>query len=298
MNKLNKGILTMAYGNPKYIRMAKALAKSLNLHSPNITRAIVTDSKDSELKQLYHISIALKPELGSGVKQKLYIDEYSPFAETLFIDSDCLVVKNIEDLWKFFNQVCFGVVGWQKREGKAFMDVMDVPQIMALFNLDSIPVFNGGLYYFKKNEAANKVFLKAREIGDNYEKIGLGNFRGGIADEPAFAIAIAMNRIRAISDEQGLTMRTPYNMTGSLKLDVLQGISSFIKEGQRVNPAIVHFCDNLCSFDYKREQVKLELVTKFKGLNYKIISFIVNLIFVLLHPIYMAYKASKKFFKK
>jgi hypothetical protein len=30
-------------------------------------------------------------DYGSGVVQKLYLDRYSPFDETLFIDSDCLL---------------------------------------------------------------------------------------------------------------------------------------------------------------------------------------------------------------
>lgn len=296
MNKLNRGILTMAYGSQKYIRLAKALAKSLNLHSPNINRAIVTDSEDPELKELYHISIPLKPELGGGVKQKLHIDEYSPFSETLFIDADCIVVKNIENLWNFFVNVSFGVVGWQKREGKAFADIMDVPQIMALFNLDSIPVFNGGLYYFKKNEQANIVFLKARDIKNNYEKIGLGNFRGGIADEPAFAIAIALNDIHPIRDEQGLTMRTLINMSGKLKIDVLKGYSSFVKEGQQVTPAIVHFCEPFSDeYYYKREKLKLDLLSKYPRYSYRRIGLIANGISCL---IYMPVEILKKGIRK
>ncbi len=251
----------MAYGEQRYIDMAKTLAKSLQLHNDKIPRAIVTDSKDSELSKLYHLCLPVKPELGNGFRQKLYIDQYSPFEETLYIDSDCIVVNNIKFIWDFFSKVSFGVVGYQKREGKAFADILDVSDMISILGLSSLPVFNGGIYYYKNNAKAAQVFSEARRIEKDYESLGIGKFRESIADEPVFAIALALCGIEAVQDPQGLTMRTPLNMTGSLQIDVLKGYCQFIKEGQLVQPAIAHFCGSFAEgFYYHREKLKLDLL--------------------------------------
>ncbi len=278
MASRKRGIITMAYGSQRYIKMAKALGKSLKLHNDKIPRAVVTDSDDPELKQLYDIYVPLKLELGRGVKQKLYLDQYSPFEETLYIDSDCIVVKNIEDLWELFHNASFGVVGENKQQGKVFGDLLEISEAKSIFGVDSIPVFNGGLYYFNKSDKANEVFKQARIIMEDYKKLGIKSFRGGIADEPLFGLSLALCGIDAI-DDKGASMRSTIKMVGWLKVDVLKGICSFNKEGKRVNPAILHFADNTCLYEYKREQLKLTLVDKFPDADYETISLLSNLTF-------------------
>ena len=83
--------------------MAKVLARSLAIHSPDIPSAVVTDSSDRGLADLYDHVVQFRPEFGSGLTQKVYLDAYSPFKETLFIDSDCLVIRDISYLWTLCN---------------------------------------------------------------------------------------------------------------------------------------------------------------------------------------------------
>ena len=47
---MTRGLLTIAYGAPSYVRMAKGLARSLRFHNPAVSLAVVTDSGDRELK--------------------------------------------------------------------------------------------------------------------------------------------------------------------------------------------------------------------------------------------------------
>ncbi len=285
----------MAYGQQKkYVMMAKGLAQSLMLHSPNITRAIVTDSQDSELNKLYDIVIPLNPEWGQGMWQKLYINEYSPFAETLYIDSDSLVVKPIDGLWDLFAGVPFGVIGKQISAGKALNGkIKDVQEIRDKFNVDSLPVFNGGLYFFQK-EAAITVFLAAKEIAKNYQSLGISNSRGKLSDETVFSIALAGHGINAISDPMGLTMRTLRGISSPIEIDVLLGNCSFIKEAKLVEPAIVHFAGYIGYFYQIRELTKLKLATNFNLVNHQLISTSMNIFFDLSRQIYRIYKSTKK----
>src|SRR5215471_17345528 len=156
------------------------------------------------------------------------------------------------------------------------MDVLDVSKTISLLNLSSIPLFNGGMYHFKNDAVAAEVFRKARELMRDYKQLGIG---GCVLDEPIFAIALASFGIKAVPDDKGLTMRTPYKMIGAINVDVLKGFASFNKAGQQVSPAIVHFAGNACSFEYKREELKLDLANKFPSSNTGTISLLVNLLF-------------------
>jgi hypothetical protein len=290
MKNMKRGILTMAYGKKRYIRMAKALAKSIKLRGATIPLAIVTDSEDPELGHLYDVLIPLRRELGSGLKQKIYLNEYTCFAETLFIDADSLVIRDIDELWQYFSNVSFGVVGHQLREGKAFMGLMDVGRTMSLLNLTSVPAFNGGMYYFRNDSVANSVFRKSRELSAEYDRLGFEDFNGEISrkpffsEEPVFAIALASSGIDAVVDADGLIMRTPYMMIGGITIDVLKGFARFNKAGQQVMPAIVHFAGSACAFEYRRERVKLALAHKLSLLGHDRISTVVNLAFSCLYP--------------
>lgn len=289
----------MAYGEQRYIQMAKTLGESLKLNSPQITRAVVTDSEDSSLKEVYDILIPLNPDYGKGFKQKLYIDLYSPFEETLFIDSDCIVVKNI-DFWELFSELPFGVVSeGQRKQGEAFWNAMpDVAPIISRFKIDSISVFNGGLYYFKQTPLAREIFEKARELADRYDEIGLARLRGSRADEPVFAIALGLCGIQGIEDG-GLTMRTPIKMIGPMEIDVLKGFCRFNSNGQEVKPAIVHFCGNQAKgFYYRREKIKLYLARKNSYFNHQTISFCTNLIFSPFYPVAVLNKFARRTIKK
>ena len=63
ISRKNSGVITLAYGIPKYIEMAKTLARSLRLHSPDIPRAIVTDTQDDgELIELFDDIMPLRKE--------------------------------------------------------------------------------------------------------------------------------------------------------------------------------------------------------------------------------------------
>jgi hypothetical protein len=268
-----RGILTLAHGARRYTNMAKVLAQSLRVHCAGIPRALITDSTDPSLNRLYDIQVPLKPEFGKGLQQKLYLDAYSPFDETLFIDSDCLVVRNVAGIWSYFDGIPVGVIGGPMRDGYWFGDIA---AIRSRFGLESIPRFNSGMVYFDRSEKAAAVFSTAREIMRDYESLGFTPMRtGGKNDEPVLAVALALHGVTAVDDD-GTTMRTPIGLRGPLTIDVLRGICHFNKDGTMVAPAIAHFCGwRSRAFHYRRETLKLQLAIH-SPLSGRVISQLVN----------------------
>lgn len=268
------GIVTIAVGKRRYIDMARSLAMSLIVTNPGIPRAVISDAPESELTDLFDIYIPYDPSYGSGFMQKLNLDLYTPFEKTIFIDADSLSVGSLTDTMALCDPHSFVVFGGKINSGEWYMDVA---QICKRFNVPSIPLFNGGVYYFKNDRVVKNIFATARKLRDQYAEIGMENFRGMLADEPLIAVAMALNRVEAV-DDKGSGMRTPIGMTGPLKVDVLNEVCAFNKDGMIVEPAIMHFAGDFAEyFHYKRECAKLRVSHKFSFLNKRVVSFFVNL---------------------
>jgi hypothetical protein len=253
-----RGVLTLAFGKPMFLDLAKSLARSLRLHDPGVPRAIVTDSSDPELLNLFDVKIDHRPEYGSDVGQKLYLDLYSPFDETLFIDSDCLVIHKLDAFWAAFQDSDFGACGHRILRAGEKDEFVDVDRVLKHFGLTGLPKFNGGIYYFKKNPGAAAVFERARGLIDRAGELGFRTFRGGgLADEALYSVAMALHGIPLTEMAPG-GMWTPLNATSPLAIDTIRGVCSFVKAGERVTPDIMHFTSMTDSFTYLRECRKLE----------------------------------------
>jgi len=264
MSNLDQGIITLAYGMPKYTDMALALGRSLGCHAPGIPRAIVTDRvDDARLRGLFDPVIPLRKEYGSNVRQKLYVDHYSPFRATAFIDCDSLVVRDLQFIFDALKGTGFTVPGEHYLAEGQTDPFVDVDGALRHFRIPRLPKFNGGLYYFERGDASRQLFDTAREILANWRSLPLHDFRGdGPNDEPILAIAMTLHG-QSMHDDGGHMMRTPFGIAGPLDIDVLAGICAFRKEHSRVIPAIVHFAGAWCEHPfYHREVRQLERASR------------------------------------
>jgi hypothetical protein len=117
------GFITMAFGSDKYIRQAKNLALSLRQNMPGYKAAIVTDRPD--VAQVFDIVIPMPKFDQPGTIHKLDIYEYSPFHETLYIDSDSLATKSFHSQIEQIKQYDFSpIVSRYLQRGKedCFLD--------------------------------------------------------------------------------------------------------------------------------------------------------------------------------
>jgi len=259
--KSKRGIITIAHGKARYLNMARHLGRSLRLHAPKLPTAIVTDADNQAFEDCYDHVIPLQKEYGRNVEQKLHLDLYSPFEETLFIDADSLVAKPIDWIFDDYQAVSFTSPGYEFILPGDTDDQWhaDFDHIFSELHLERLPKFNGGVYFFRKDPIADRLFVQARKIWSRYREYGIKEFRGcGPPDELLFSIAMSLEGQSTIPDH-GRIMRTLIGLQGKLTLNVVKGNSQFRKDGNDVQPAIVHFA----SFGayhpaYNRECLRLD----------------------------------------
>ncbi|MGF7078016.1 hypothetical protein [Mucilaginibacter sp. UYCu711] len=270
------GIITIAAGDKRYIDMANLLALSLIKNNPDIPRAVISDAPEEKFTGFFDTYIPYEPSYGKGLSQKLFLDQYTPFKETIFIDADCLVIKPLKKLIDLCQPNSFAVLGDELLSTGEWY--MDIAKMCTQFNIRSVPLFNGGLYYFKKNSVTKSIYNSAREMSTNYTQLGFKKMNTSINEEPLISVAMAMHGVGLVND-YGTGMRTPIGIDGPLKVDVLLQYCFFVKVGVEVEPAILHFSGSYTNaFHYKRECLKLKIAGHFPFISNKIISFSINML--------------------
>ncbi|WP_375750109.1 hypothetical protein [Vibrio sp. HN007] len=261
MDKDNlQGYITIATGAKEYIEMAKYLALSVHKNDPTRPIALITDEKTTipdDVKCLFsHVIIMPEIEGYNGCLNKLRINEFTPFEQNMFIDSDCLIVKNDMDRhWKRFEQYDVNLAGDKVTSGHWYN--FDVEDVLKRLNIDYIVKMNSGVIYFKKGAVSDHFFKLCNEmVVEQRDLLSCSHRREEqIADEPFIGTALGIMNISPVAyvPEEGSLMITTthakkvlcdpstresqiYKPTGFYLLNRL-----FAKSWVRHTPSIMHF---------------------------------------------------------
>lgn len=215
-NKKGHGILLLALGHPYYGDMAFNLAMSLKYTAPNIPITLVTD--DAGLRYLtddqrkMFDGILKCPDLytdfrgrKSFVKPKVYLNHFTPYKRTIFIDADVIMTpkKSIQDVFDDCKGQTFTM---QNRGHLDLTDVQDrnanfiiwasTGQIMDAFGFKKGKLYNlsSEFIYWESNKKSDAVFARAQSLFES-PKVKHIDFGGGVPDELPFTISMIENNV-------------------------------------------------------------------------------------------------------
>ncbi len=266
---MTRAVLTIATGKQLYLEMAAALARSFRLWNDpqDIDFIFATDQPDLIPADLDWVKVyRMKPgEYGEGFSPKLHIDRMSTADATLYIDADCLCVGSLESVFERFSGHAVSAVGKEMNQGEWFGDIRSR---CARFEVASIPVFVGALYYFEKGEGATAVFQEARRLEAMYDEIGLVRLRGRPNEEPLISIGMAVNGQSPVPDN-GAVKADAMHFPDGIEINVISGYARFINSSGHTQttspdipaalPVVGHFNDSFGhSLPYTREALVLE----------------------------------------
>jgi hypothetical protein len=230
------GVLTLATPND-YLK-AIGLALSLRVSNPGIPVAVACAERLRPLlAPHFDLVIGERSDL-RGFVHKIYLDEYSPFSRTLFLDSDVLVFKSVGPYvskWAGRPYTACGV----KMTGGVSHFGLDRKAVIDKLGLPFMYVIDGaGHAYFEKPDC-QRLFDKARELTANYRELA-GPIR--YADEDVVAIAMTLTQLEPVAYEDFFAMFLSAR-PGTMEMDAAGGRCRFIaiNTGEPFEPCMVHF---------------------------------------------------------
>jgi hypothetical protein len=230
-----QGYISLATGNRFYVELAVNLALSLKYNDPDRPVCLITDSNcfnDAKSIGVFDHVTELAPAPGFfGCLNKLRVSTASPYEESMFVDSDCLLVKNdMERHWQRFSSPGFSAAGDLTQRGKWYG--FEIASVLASLELPYLVKLNSGVFYFRQGGESSRFFRTALDYLRDHAPLLAVSHRNKlqIADEPFIGAAMGALNIKPLQYDpgEGSIMVTTVNASNA-RFDPMNRISSIIK---------------------------------------------------------------------
>jgi len=247
------GVLTLA--TPKDYKKAVGLACSIKLTSPGVPVAVTCCRSIAQCIGKYFDNVIIEKEGIRGFAHKLFLDEYTPYEKTFFLDADILLYRNITEIFNRWKGSPYAVRGYFPAGGVSSSFGLDRDKVLSIIGKSKFSCIDGAGHAYFEKPACCAVFDKAREIMNDYHRYA-GECR--LADEDVMGIAMTMLDIPP-KENQGF-MGSPWHAAkGRAKeFDVLnKHCRYFDKQYGDISPYAAHFMHKATPFLYAGELTKL-----------------------------------------
>lgn len=265
---MKRGFITVATGN-WYCYLAQNLAMSYKMFGNcDYPLYAITDKTGEKKLRKYFDGVIVLEKPNYNFLDKIEVYHNSPFDETVFLDADMSIIKDISFVFDEFEKngsavSCYGTL----------IDITDKTRpnhygeaAIDYFNLKQYIRFGGGIYYYKKSPEADKVFdCIYNDLMPNYDKYDLlhigayfGNDIRRMADEPLLGLAMVVCGMKPFNLTPHLMRYYRGNMMETIKWDMDKKDCSFYWWGETVHPYIAHYATyNTWTFKYYKLNTEL-----------------------------------------
>lgn len=269
MNRLtptnDRVMVTLAFGHPKFAKMALGLGRSLKLIGDPTPRMVITDIEGQPWDKSFDIVVkrSIPPEEIWWAKTLAL--EHTDADKVLFIDGDGLAFKRLAPIFDAFEGAAFGVQGIPKSDGDWYGK--DLKEVCRIAGVESIVKLNGGLLYYERGPQFEEFMREARAVAADTPKYGWNLSRGVPPDEICIAVAMARTGIgRHVPEEANFT-NSGVGLLGKMRMDVMRNQCEYLCRRyslQRIEPYVFHAHFHKSFFLYWKQLRKLEGLEKYE----------------------------------
>ncbi len=179
---MKQGYIILATGPVQYIEMAANLAASLKVMDPKRPVCLAHDAGavlPEPARALFDDMVALpKDERYPHVMNKIRLFSASPYEQTMFVDADCLLVKNdIDYWWLHAGTRPFSITGGKDTKGE--WKGVRIEDIIRQEGAEYLIKMNAGVFQFDKSHEAGLFFEGLeRYYIDRMNKLNITNYKG------------------------------------------------------------------------------------------------------------------------
>jgi hypothetical protein len=232
----------------------KAIALSLRIRElmPGIPIAVVCPSfLHDDLSPFFDSVIAEYPDL-RGFEHKLYLDKYSPFEKTFFLDADILMIRAIYNYITDWTGSAYAARGLLLTDGISSFG-LDREHALTIIGKSVFASIDGAGHAYFEKPACEPVFNEARKIASSYSVFGAER----LADEDVMGISLSKFDIEP-KENNGFLGSPWAAVNNSFKIDVNNNFCSYQDALLgKVSPAVIHFPSMGKPLTYAREMRKI-----------------------------------------
>lgn len=243
---MTKGFITVASGD-YYCKLAEHLYMSYKLFSGcEYPFYVITDEEGGKRLEKTFDGVIVKDGFTNTSVDKICIFTETPFDETVFIDADCSVVRDLNFVFEVFEKNGSDISAISRyselKDGENGVQfTANTAKMLQIHN--DFPKFNGGVYWFRKSESSEEaVGFMMNELLPNYhryELLGRSNSTN-MGDEPLVIVTMlryGMKTVPVTNDIMFLLTDKHFKV----EWDMNKRRCSYPWEGQAVSPAIIHW---------------------------------------------------------
>lgn len=248
-----RGFVTLATGKEIYYKMAANLLASFRLHNPEVPFAIICD-RENKYTELFDDVVVLEKANGN------YMDKFSlliksPYDESIFIEPDCLIYRNLDFFWDLLSHESdCSSFGWNEGGLEVWFKTEETRnrlfELVPELNADSIvPLFNPGYVFIRKGHKCQKMFedcinivekIKEDSVLGDYSSLMCGS---NLRDDPIFSVAMGINGFLCHakpSTSKCIALPSKYTIN---KIDIIKGkLDVTDKNGKKFEDcALLHY---------------------------------------------------------
>lgn len=259
-----QGFVTLATGDERYYRLARNLLRSYRHSCSTPMRfAIIADRHNAYTAEFD--DVVIMEHATRSWADKLEMLKCCPYDENIFLDADCLVYQDINFFWDIFSGMgdfsCFGRALPLGSEGGWFSD-----QALEVYPVHFLTHLHGMLYFIRKGATVDQMYELCTDIVSNYHKIRFKYFNDCLADEPVFALAMAVMNLKPVPRVPEYYCFVPFAI--DCKADFLSKCVHFTypEEGRSDRCCIIHWGNiNTRMASYRVEEHKINYLCSVKN---------------------------------
>ena len=253
-----RGFVTIATGHKSYYVLARNLLLSYRLHNPeSLPFAIICDRENEVTAMFDDVVVMDSPSF--SFHDKLRLADLTPYDETIFIDADSLVCRNLDPLWGIAEKCPdFGIFGavWDPDSEEGQKELERAGKLRGKMHAPC--TCQGGMYFVRKSPALAPFMDLCMYIWDNFDE-----FRGYCntpTDDNIIPIACSVFGYLPSEDWWRIFCFLPESEIRSL--DIVGGDVSYLCKFMDLKPGpdcyFVHFSTRLTKeLPYRREVYRL-----------------------------------------
>lgn len=227
---MTRGFVTIATGKDNYYYQARNLLRSFRLYNQGEKFAIICDRINEFTEEFDDVIILQNCTFSYRDKFRILTD--CPYDENIFIETDCLVYKNLEHFWTLLSKEWdFSSFGWN--DGKPdtwFANTKCLEEISCILGgqiVEKYPIFNPGYLFIRKGVLVEKMYRDIFKIEEHLLKYWKDDIKlfvdGNLRDDPLFCLAMEINGMKCAAEPcvgKCISLPAGYRIE---KIDILAG---------------------------------------------------------------------------